>query len=235
MSSAPRREFVTIRLLIADDEPLTRRSLRIILAAEPGFQIVGEAGDGDEAIRQTVALGPDVVLMDIRMPKLDGLTATERLLARNASSQVKVVVLTTFDLDEYVYRALRVGASGFLLKDSAPEQIAAAVRLAHEADALFAPAITRRLIERYARPIPGVTDDQQDRLAALTAREREVLILLARGMTNAQIAAELYLSEATVKTHVSHVLTKLDLASRANAVVLAYESGLVHPNPRTAS
>lgn len=223
------------RILIVDDQAVVRSGFRALLEDEPGFEIVGEARDGREAIALVARREPDVVLMDIRMPKLDGLTATERLLARNASSHVKVVVLTTFDLDEYVYRALRVGASGFLLKDSAPEQIAAAVRLAHEADALFAPAITRRLIERYARPIPGVTDDQQDRLAVLTAREREVLIVLARGMTNAQIAAELYLSEATVKTHVSHVLTKLDLASRANAVVLAYESGLVHPSPRTPS
>jgi DNA-binding NarL/FixJ family response regulator len=220
---------MTIKLLIADDEPLTRRSLRIILGAEPGFDVVGEAGDGEEAVRSTLRIQPDIVLMDIRMPKIDGLAATEQLLARNSPRPTKVLILTTFDLDEYVYRALKAGASGFLLKDAPPEQITAAIRLVHEADALFAPSITQRLVERYARPLPGVSDEEQHRIATLTAREREVFTLIARGLTNAQIATDLYLSEATVKTHVSHILSKLDLGSRATAVVLAYESGLVKP------
>jgi DNA-binding NarL/FixJ family response regulator len=216
---------VTIRVLLADDERLVRAGFRLILKAETGLEVIGEAADGLEAIEAVEELRPDVVLMDIRMPKLDGLEATRRILAR-AEPSPRVVVLTTFDLDGYVYEALRAGASGFLLKDAPEDQLVAAIRIAADGGAMFSPSVTRRLIEEFSRraspePPPG--------LAELTPREREVLRLLARGFSNQEIAAELVLSEHTAKTHVAHILSKLGLRDRIQAVVLAYESGLVQP------
>jgi DNA-binding NarL/FixJ family response regulator/class 3 adenylate cyclase len=217
-----------IRVLIADDQALVRAGFRMILEAEDGIEVVGEAGDGSEAVAEVERLQPDVVLMDVRMPEMDGIEATRRLLADGASGS-KVVMLTTFDMDEYVYDALRAGASGFLLKDTPPEQLVAGIRAVATGDALLAPAVTRRVIEEFvsrppaaARRVPAGLDD-------LTAREAEVLKLIARGLSNAEIAETLVVSETTVKTHVAHVLMKLDLRDRVQAVVLAYESGLVQP------
>jgi DNA-binding NarL/FixJ family response regulator len=216
---------MSVRVLIADDQALVRAGFRRLLEAEPGIEVVGEAGDGLHAIELARRRAPDVVLMDIRMPTLDGLEATRRLLASGAAA--RVVILTTFDLDEYVFDALRAGASGFLLKDSPPEQLIAAIHVVAEGEALLAPPITRRLIEQFARrPPPRAA---AERLAELTPRELDVLRLLARGLSNAEIAAELVLGEATIKTHVAHVLTKLALRDRVQAVVLAYETGLVEP------
>jgi DNA-binding NarL/FixJ family response regulator len=211
-----------IRVVLVDDQTLVRSGFRMILKDEPGIEVVGEASDGREAIAAVGELRPDVVLMDIRMPNLDGLEATRRILAE--PDPPRVLVLTTFDLDEYVFAALRAGASGFLLKDAPEEQLTAAIRVAADGGALFSPSVTRKLIERFAGhadPPPG--------LAELTEREREVLRLLARGLSNSEIAAELVVSEHTVKTHVARVLMKLDLRDRTQAVVLAYESGLVRP------
>jgi DNA-binding NarL/FixJ family response regulator len=216
---------MSVRVLIADDQALVRAGFRRLLEAEPGIEVVGEAGDGLHAIELARRRAPDVVLMDIRMPTLDGLEATRRLLASGVAA--RVVILTTFDLDEYVFDALRAGASGFLLKDSPPEQLIAAIHVVAEGEALLAPPITRRLIEQFARrPPPRAA---AERLAELTPRELDVLRLLARGLSNAEIAAELVLGEATIKTHVAHVLTKLALRDRVQAVVLAYETGLVEP------
>ena len=221
-----------LRILIADDQALVRAGFRIILAAQPVLDVVAEAADGEAAVRLTRRHRPDVVLMDIRMPGLDGLEATRRLLgpAVDGTSGLvnapRIVILTTFDLDEYVYAALQAGAAGFLLKDVSPEHLVGAVRTVAVGDALLAPSITRRLVERYASP-PSAPTVAPEALARLTAREAEVLRLLARGMSNAEIAEQLVVSEATVKTHVAGILAKLDLRNRAQAVVIAYESGLV--------
>jgi DNA-binding NarL/FixJ family response regulator len=218
---------MNIKVLLVDDQVLVRRGFQMILDTEPGIDVVGEAGDGLEAIERTHRLRPDVVLMDIRMPRLDGLEATRRLL-QGDTGRTRVLILTTFDLDEYVYEALRIGASGFLLKDAPPEELIHAVRVVAAGDALLSPSITRKVIEEFAnRPPPGVRHTPT--YAELTEREQEVLELVARGLSNAEIAAGLFVSEATVKTHVAHVLTKLSLRDRVQAVVFAYESGLVWP------
>jgi DNA-binding NarL/FixJ family response regulator len=214
-----------IRVLLADDQELVRSGFRLILDLAEGIEVVGEAGDGQQAVRLAKELRPDVVLMDVRMPGLDGIEATRRL--GQAGVEARVLVLTTFDLDEYVYAAVRAGASGFLLKDAPREQLVTAVRTVARGEALLAPAITQRLIERFLnRPTPARTAPA---LAELSARELEVLRLLARGMSNAEIAAALFVGEATVKTHVARVFAKLDLRDRVQAVVFAYESGLVEP------
>ena len=213
-----------IRVLIADDQALLRGGFRMILEAQDDMDVVGEAGDGEEALAQARRLRPDVVLMDIRMPKLDGLKATRQLVGENPSA--RVLVLTMFDADEYVYEAMKSGASGFLLKDVRPEELAHAVRVVASGEALLAPAITRRLIEGFVhRPPPGSGTPTE--LTDLSPRELEVLKLIAQGLSNAQIAGALFLSEATVKTHVTHILSKLALRDRVQAVVLAYECGLV--------
>jgi DNA-binding NarL/FixJ family response regulator len=214
-----------IRVLLADDQELVRSGFRLILELADGIEIAGEAADGQEAVRLAKELQPDVVLMDVRMPKLDGIEATRRL--RQAGLAARVLVLTTFDLDEYVYDALRAGASGFLLKDAPREQLVNAVQTVARGEALLAPAITQRLIERFvARPPAGETAAP---VAELSPRELEVLRLLARGLSNAEIAATLIVGEATIKTHVARILRKLDVRDRVQAVVLAYESGLVQP------
>ncbi|MGH8895995.1 MAG: response regulator [Egibacteraceae bacterium] len=216
-----------LRVLIADDQTLMRTGFRMILEAEADLQVVGEAADGAQAVELGRRLRPDVVLMDIRMPRMDGVEATRRLAGPYVADPLSVLVLTTFDLDEYVYGALRAGASGFLLKDAPPEQLIHAIHVVAKGDALLAPAITRRLIKEFAsRPDPAATPAE---LGALTAREREVLVLVARGHSNAEIADELVVSETTVKTHVGRVLMKLGLRDRVQAVVLAYEHGLVRP------
>ena len=218
-----------IRVLIADDQALVRGGFRLILEAQKDIEVVGEAQDGKDALAKAHELRPDVVLMDIRMPTMDGLEATRRLLSGNGDS--RVLVLTTLDADEYVYEAMKAGASGFLLKDVRPEQFADAVRVVASGDALLAPTITRRLIEDFVRrPPPGSGPPAE--LAELSDRELEVLKLIAQGLSNAEIAAALFLSEATIKTHVTHILTKLRLRDRVQAVVLSYECGLVQPAGR---
>jgi len=218
-----------IRVLVADDHALVRAGFRSILSDEDDIEVAAEAKTGTEAVAAAVRELPDVVLMDIRMPGMDGLEAT-RLLTRGSPAP-KVVMLTTFDLDEYVYEALRAGASGFLLKDSPRADLIAAVRAAAAGEAMLAPSVTRRLIEAFARRPPETTP-APSRLASLTAREREVLVLLARGGSNTEIAAALFVSEATVKTHVGNLLAKLGLRDRVQAVILAYETGIVIPgNP----
>jgi DNA-binding NarL/FixJ family response regulator len=213
-----------IRVLLADDQALVRAGFSLILDSEADIEVVGEAGDGDEAVELARELKPDVVLMDIRMPRMNGLEATRRL--HDGTPAPRVVMLTTFDLDEYVFEALRAGASGFLLKTAPPDQLVAAVRFAAEGEALLAPSITRRLIDEFARrPTPDAV--LAGELESLTPRELEVLRLLARGLTNAEIAAELVVEASTVKSHVASLLAKLDLRDRVQAVVLAYESGLV--------
>ena len=214
-----------IRVLIADDQALMRGGFRMILDAQDDIEVVGEAIDGRDAVEQYRRTAPDVVVMDVRMPAMDGIEATRRLTA--ADPPARVLILTTFDLDEYVYEALRAGASGFLLKDRPPEELVAAVRVVAAGEALIAPSVTRRLIEEFARrPQRPAAPDGLDEL---TEREREVLVLMARGRSNAEIATGLFVAETTVKTHVGHVLAKLRLRDRAQAVVVAYESGLVHP------
>jgi len=217
---------MTIRALVVDDQALVRAGFRMILEAEPDIHVVGEAADGREAIELAERAQPDVILMDIRMPELDGVEATARITA--ADDPPRVLILTTFDLDEYVFAALRAGASGFLLKDTPAEDLVAAVRVVASGDALLAPSVTRRVIEEFATSAPTDRAPVID-LSALTEREREVLVLMARGLSNAEIAGELYLGETTVKTHVGRVLMKLQLRDRVQAVVLAYESGLVRP------
>jgi DNA-binding NarL/FixJ family response regulator len=212
-------------VLLVDDQELVRTGFRLILDLEPGLDVVGEAANGEEAVRLVAELHPDVVLMDVRMPVLDGIRATERIAAAGSTS--RVLILTTFDLDEYVYDALRAGASGFLLKDAPREQLVAGVRIVAAGESLLAPPITRRLIERFvAQPAPGALSDA---IAALSEREREVLGLLARGLSNAEIAGILYVSDATVKTHVARLLAKLGVRDRMQAVVLAYETGFIRP------
>jgi DNA-binding NarL/FixJ family response regulator len=212
-----------IRVLIADDQPLMRTGFKTVLEATGGIEVVAEADDGDEAVRAAERHRPDVILMDIRMPGMDGLEATRRL------PRFRVLVLTTFDRDEYVYEALRIGASGFLLKDTPADRLLDAIRVAAAGDALLAPSITRRLIERFAHAARPEPDGVPAALAPLTARELDVLRLVARGMSNAEIARELVLGENTVKTHVARMLGKLGLRDRVQAVVLAYETGLVAP------
>lgn len=215
-----------IRVLVADDQALVRGGFRSILETESDIEVVGEAEDGQEAVRLTAATAPDVVLMDIRMPRLDGIAATRAIQSR--TTRAKVLILTTFDLEEYVYAALRAGASGFLLKSAPPRELADAIRTVASGDALLAPEITRRLIEDY------VTRPRQVRVpdavsGRLTPREREVMMLMARGLSNAEIGGRLFLSEPTVKTHATRVFAKLGVRDRVHAVVLAYESGLIQP------
>lgn len=216
-----------IRVLIADDQTLVRDGFRMILDAQEDIEVVGEAADGQEAVARSRELRPHVVLMDVRMPGCDGLEATRELL--RVSPETHVLILTTFDLNEYVYEAMRAGASGFLLKDIPRSQLIEGVRTVASGDALLAPAITRRLIEQFVRRPPASVRPSPPELEGLTAREREVLQLLAQGRSNTEIAAALYVSEATVKTHVAHALTKLGLRDRVQAVVFAYESGLIEP------
>ena len=215
-----------IRVVLADDQQLVRSGFRMILRADPELEVVGEASDGVEAVSLARELHPDVVLMDVRMPRVDGIEATRQI--STLSEAPRVLVLTTFDLDEYVFAALRAGASGFLLKDAPEEHLLAAIRIVADGGSLFAPTVSRRLVERFAA-LDGTAVAPPD-LDALTAREVEVLRLLARGRSNAEIAAELVVSEHTVKTHVARVLSKLDLRDRIQAVILAYESGLVRPS-----
>jgi DNA-binding NarL/FixJ family response regulator len=219
---------VTIRVLIVDDEALVRAGFRSMLERDADIEVVGEASDGEEAVALAAELGPEVVLMDIRMPRLDGVEATRRLVSQPAARPPRVLMLTTFDGDLYVYEALRAGASGFMLKDSPPERLAAAIRVVATGEAMLAPAITRRLIEEHVRgPRPG--QDVPAELHELSPRELEVLRLVASGASNAEIADGLYLSPATVKTHVAAILSKLRLRDRTQAVVFAYESGFVRP------
>jgi DNA-binding NarL/FixJ family response regulator len=218
-------------VIVCDDQALVRVGLRKILEAEPGISVVGEAADGEDAVTGARRLRPDLVLMDIRMPVLDGIEATRRIVRARPSTHV--LILTTFGLDEYVYDALRAGASGFMLKDAPPEEIAAAVRIVAAGEALLAPAVTRAVIEEFARRVPPAAPPRQPALAELTPREREVLGLLARGLSNAEICEQLVVSEATAKTHVARILQKLDLRDRVQAVIYAYESGVVSPGAQT--
>jgi DNA-binding NarL/FixJ family response regulator len=220
----------TVRVLIADDQQLVRTGLRLILDAEPDIDVVGEATNGREAVAMTRELQPDVVLMDIRMPELDGIEATRRVVRRDGETSTRVLMLTTFDLDEYVYDALRAGASGFLLKDVPANQLAAGVRMVAAGDALLAPAITRRLIEEFAATPPAALAPPG--LDELTPRELGVFRLVAQGKSNAEIAAELIIGETTVKTHVTRMMMKLGVRDRVQAVVLAYELGVVTPSRR---
>jgi DNA-binding NarL/FixJ family response regulator len=215
----------TLRVVIADDQALVRAGFRMILTAD-GIDVVAEAEDGAEAAEAVRRTHPDVVLLDIRMPNMDGIEAARRILA--GDNPPRVIMLTTFDLDNYVYTALGLGASGFLLKDVTPEYLVAAIRIVRDGDALLAPSITRRLVERFAKPEPRESPSHRD-LAALTPREREVLTLIAQGLSNVEIAGRLFLSEATVKTHVARILAKLGLRDRVQAVVVAYETRLITP------
>jgi DNA-binding NarL/FixJ family response regulator len=217
----------SIRVLIADDQALVRAGFRMILEIEPDLVVVGEAADGEQAVAMARELEPDVVLMDVRMPGVDGIEATRRLLSA-PDCKTRVVVLTTFDLDEYVYDTLHAGASGFLLKDTQPEVLVAGIRAVHGGEALLAPTVTRRMIETFLdRPGAPAEPATNDRVSALTARELEVLRLVARGLSNGEIATELYVSETTVKTHVGRMLMKLGLRDRVQAVIFAYQNGLV--------
>ena len=218
-----------IRVLLVDDQPLLRTGFRMILEAEGDIAIVGESGDGEAAVADARALQPDVVLMDIRMPRMDGVQATRHITGAARESTPRVLVLTTFDLDEYVVEALRAGASGFLLKDVPADQLVAAIRTVAEGDAVVGPSITRRLLDMFASRLPATNSPTPANLQHLTDRERQVLTLVARGYSNAEIAAELVVSETTVKTHVGNVLGKLNLRDRVQAAVYAYESGLVRP------
>jgi DNA-binding NarL/FixJ family response regulator len=217
-----------IRVLIVDDQSLVRTGFRMILETEEDVEVVGEAADGAEALAAAAELDPDVVLMDVRMPNVDGLEATRRLLDGKEEGP-RVLILTTFDLDEYVYEALRVGASGFLLKDTPPEQLVDAIRVVSNGDALLSPVLTRRVIEEFVRRPPDSMRTPAPELDELTTRELEMLRYVARGLSNAEIAKEAYVSETTVKTHIAHILMKLHLRDRVQAVVFAYENGVVAP------
>src|SRR5271170_5294104 len=221
---------MSITILLADDQELMRMGFRMVIESQPDLSIVGEAANGREAIERAAELDPDIVLMDVRMPELDGIEATRRIVA--GDDRVRIIILTTFDLDEYSYSALRAGASGFLLKDAPPAELLAAIRAVASGDAVVAPSTTRRLLATLADRLPAPTDDvalAAPVLDVLTPREREVLLAVARGLSNAEIADELVLSEATVKTHVGHILAKLELRDRVQIVVLAYDRGLVAP------
>jgi DNA-binding NarL/FixJ family response regulator len=230
---------VTIRVVLADDQSLLRKGFRMILEAEDGLEIVGEAPDGADALRLVELYRPDVVLMDVRMPVLDGIEATRAITASPAGDGTRVLILTTFDLDEYAFSALRAGASGFLLKDVPPAELVAAIRTVARGDAVVSPRITRRLLEEYAHTLPdlapgaagdaGDAGEENSALASLTEREHEVLLAVADGLSNAEIAERLYVSEATVKSHVGRLLAKLGLRDRVQAVVFAFQSGLVRP------
>jgi DNA-binding NarL/FixJ family response regulator len=219
---------VTIRVLVVDDQAMVRQGFGALLTAQPGIEVVGDSADGAEAVDAVRRLGPDVVLMDVRMPVMDGLEATRRILNAPGDRHPRVLMLTTFDLDDYVYEALRAGASGFLLKDAPAADLTQAVRVVAAGEALLAPSVTRKLIADFARR-PAANRPKPERLHALTPRETEVLKLIARGMSNGEIAELLVLAEQTVKTHVGRILAKLDLRDRAQAVVIAYETGLVAP------
>ncbi|HEU5082549.1 MAG TPA: response regulator transcription factor [Acidimicrobiales bacterium] len=216
-----------VRVAVVDDQELVRTGFRMILDVEDDIEVVGVAGDGDEAVELCRRTEPDVVLMDVRMPRVDGIEATRRL--RDVGCPTRVLVLTTFDLDEYVFDALRAGASGFLLKDAPPDELVHAVRVVAAGEALLAPSVTRRLIEEFGRAAPAAATADDTRLHRLTEREREVLQLMARGLSNTEIAEALFLGEATVKTHVGRILMKLEVRDRVGAVVLAYETGVVTP------
>ncbi|WP_409234877.1 response regulator [Streptomyces sp. PA5.6] len=222
---------MTIKVLIADDQIMVRQGFSVLLNAEPDIEVIGQAVDGADAVAKVAELGPDVVLMDIRMPELSGIEATRRIT--DELPGVRVLVLTTFDLDEYVYDALRAGASGFLLKDASADQLAEAVRVVAAGDALLAPGITRRLIAEFSRMDGGTRGPLKPRVGELTGRETEVLALIAQGLSNAEIAARLVVAEQTVKTHVGRILVKLGLRDRTQAAVYAYETGVVRPSGRS--
>jgi DNA-binding NarL/FixJ family response regulator len=223
-----------IKILLADDQPLVRTGFRMILDAEPDMEVIAEAGDGADAVRQARQLRPDVVVMDIRMPVQDGIAATAEIAA---AGHARVLVLTTFHVDEHVVGALRAGASGFLLKDAQADRLLEAIRVVHAGDAIVDPAVTRKLLDQFVHRLPAPGEAQAavaaDRLAGATGREREVLALVARGLSNAEIAAELVVTETTIKTHVHHLLTKLGARDRVQLVVLAYEAGLAGQPPRS--
>ena len=220
---------MTVRVLIADDQPLMRSALRGCLAGEPDIDVVAEAANGQQAIDLVQDLRPDVALLDLRMPVMDGVEATRRIVGSQQASPTKVIAITTFELDDYVVSALRAGASGFLLKDATPEELVQAVRVVAAGDALLSPAVTKRLLERFARFLPATIPPS---VASLTPRERTVLQRVAQGATNAQIASELYLAESSVKTHIGHLLSKLHMPDRVHLVIYAYETGLVLPSTR---
>ncbi|GII93727.1 response regulator [Sinosporangium siamense] len=220
---------MTVRVLIADDQGMVRTGFRVFLGTQPDIEVVGEAADGAQAVELAAELSPDVILMDVRMPVMDGLTATRKLLGGEPGSPFKVLILTTFDLDDYVFEALRAGASGFLLKDASAQELVEAVRVVAAGDALLAPSVTRRLIAEFVR-LGGPRSPSPRKVGHLTERETEVLTLVAQGLANLEIAERLYISEQTVKTHVGRMLTKLGLRDRAQAIVYAYESGLVRPS-----
>ena len=221
---------MSIRVLVADDQSMVRAGFRMLLSQEHDIEVVAEASNGREAIDKASRFHPTIVLMDIRMPELDGLQATRRILAEDAAA--RILILTTFDLDEYVYEALRAGASGFVLKDDPPEQLLSAIRTVAGGDALLSPSITKRVIERFAR-IPQLTPRKE--LQDLTERELDVLRLIARGLSNAEIGEKLYISDTTVKTHITHIFQKLDLRDRVQAVVFAYETGLLEAGAQASS
>jgi DNA-binding NarL/FixJ family response regulator len=233
MTHAPAVPDGPVRVALVDDQPLVRAGLRMVIDSQPDLQVVVEADDGRDALHLLATTASDVVLMDVRMPGMDGLSATRALLAddgRAAAGDPRVVVLTTFDLDEYVLDAIRAGASGFLLKDAQPEELLTAIRTVHQGDAVIAPSSTRRLMERLVTALPPEEAvGPQEALAGLTGREREVLVLMARGRSNTEIAGDLFVAEATVKTHVGRILSKLSARDRVQAVVTAYETGLVRP------